>query len=146
MSELDCFFTKRDFAADPARSTLIRRNGWSFSMRANGSTDSGFATVWVAIALVVMLVFMAGALQLGSAVLARQRVENTADLAALAGAAEALSGRAAVCDKVVAVTRASDVELIGCEMQGLDVLVRVSVRAGPFGGVANGRARAGPVR
>jgi len=112
--------------------------------RLSRSDDDGFATVWVAFALVIMLVVLGAALHLGSAVLARQRAENAADLAALAGAARSLDGADAACARAAEVVRANKVQLIDCRMDGMDVLVRVSVQALVWGGLAQGRARAGP--
>lgn len=110
-----------------------------------GFRDGGFATVWVAFAVVLMIGVLGVALQIGSAVLGRQRAENAADLAALAGAALILEGPEEACRRVAELVVANGGRLDDCAADGLDVLVRVSVRAGPFGGRAEGRARAGPV-
>ena len=112
-----------------------------------GSADRGVATVYACLGIVVLLAITGLAAHLGAAVLARQRAETGADLAALAGAAKVLQGPDAVCASVVRVAVANGVDVDSCSVIGTDVLVTVTARAGkgPFAGTASGRARAGPV-
>ena len=109
--------------------------------------DRGVATVYACLGVVVLLVVTGLGVRLGAAVLARQRAEIGADLAALAGATKVLQGPDVVCAFVVRVAGANQVQVLDCSVQGPDVLVTVSATAGagPFSGTATGRARAGPV-
>jgi len=104
-------------------------------------------TVVAAVGSVLLLGLTALVVQLGAASLARQRAEVGADLAALAGAASVLRGPDLACARAVVVAQANGVRLDDCRLRGLDVLVVVTaaVSAGPLGGQASGRARAGPV-
>lgn len=108
--------------------------------------DGGVATVYACLGCVLLMIVTGLAVQLGAAVLARQRAETAADLSALAGAAEVLQGPDIACAASVAVASANDAALTSCSVSGPDVLVQVSVqlRAGPLTGSAAGRARAGP--
>lgn len=109
--------------------------------------DAGVATVYACLGIVVLLVVTGLGLHVGAAVLARQRAETGADLAALAGAAKVLQGPDIACAAVVRVAVPNHVVVHSCSVVGTDVLVVVSARAGsgPFAGSATGRARAGPV-
>ncbi len=104
-------------------------------------------TVVAAVGTVLLLGLTALIVHLGAATLARQRAEVGADLAALAGAATVLRGPDLACARAIAVATANGVTVEDCRLRGVDVLVVVTaeVRAGPFGGAASGRARAGPV-
>lgn len=85
------------------------------------------------------------AVQAGAVMLARQRAETGADLAALAGAAQLLRGAEVACAAADQVARANSVAMTGCRADGLDLLVEVvAAVGGAFGGAAVGRARAGP--
>jgi secretion/DNA translocation related TadE-like protein len=111
--------------------------------------DRGTATVFACVGVVVLLLVTGVGVHLGSAVLARQRAETGADLAALAGAAVLLRGVAAACAAATQVARANQVELRSCAADGLDLLVEVSAEVAGgrgVGGSAIGRARAGPVQ
>ncbi len=109
--------------------------------------DRGFATVYACVGVVLLLVLTGAAVHLGAAVLARQRAETGADLAALAGAARVLDRPDAVCARVGRVAAANGVEVRSCSVTGTDVLVIVQARVGVglLAGSATGRARAGPV-
>ncbi len=109
--------------------------------------DRGVATVYACLGCVLLLVVTGLGVQLTAGVLARQRAETVADLAALAGAGKVLRGPDIACQAAVAVASANDAALESCSVTGADVLVTVSVRlrAGPMTGSATGRARAGPV-
>lgn len=109
--------------------------------------DRGTATVLACVGAVVLLLVTGLAVHLGAAVLARQRAETGADLAALAGAAQLLRGIEVACATAIRVAQANVVAVTGCRADGLDLLIEVSaqVGGGAFGGTATGRARAGPV-
>jgi secretion/DNA translocation related TadE-like protein len=109
--------------------------------------DRGVATVYACLGVVVLLVLVGFAARLGAAVLARQRAEIGADLAALAGAARVLQGPDLACAAAVRVAVANAVAMESCLVRGTDVLVTVEAAAGtgPLAAVAAGRARAGPV-
>ena len=95
----------------------------------------------------LVLAVTALAIHLGAAVLARQRAEAAADLAALAGAALVMQGPDMVCSGVIRVAGANGATVDSCVVQGTDVLVSVvaRVQAGPISGMVSARARAGPV-
>ena len=115
---------------------------------AAGPRDRGTATVFACVGVAVLLLVTGLAVHLGSAVLARQRAETGADLAALAGAAQLLRGAEFACATAARVAQVNRVEVRSCSTDGLDLLVEVSAEVaggGAFGGSASGRARAGPV-
>jgi len=98
--------------------------------------------------MAVLALFMIG-LQLGSVVTARHRAEASADLAALASAAQALAGPEAACRSAAKVAERMSTTLTSCELQGWNATVRVSARPSGLAerfGVANATARAGPVQ
>ena len=114
--------------------------------------DGGLATVWAAVAVGMLMVALLVGLHVGSAVVARHRAESAADLAALAGAGDAVLGRTAACDRAGRIAAAAGAELSACALDGWDVLVEVRVpvplRLGPATGSssdATARARAGPL-
>jgi secretion/DNA translocation related TadE-like protein len=106
------------------------------------------ATVFVCLGVALVMAMTALAIHLGAAVLARQRAETAADLAALAGAARVLSGADLVCARATEVASANGVTVDSCVVRGIDVLISVvgQVDAGPLTGTVSARARAGPVR
>jgi secretion/DNA translocation related TadE-like protein len=111
-----------------------------------GRRDDGSATIYVlALAAVVWLAGFV-VLLLAHVAVARSRAATAADLAALAGAAHVVDGRA--CAVARSVVLAQDAELTSCVVDGSDVRVLVRVPLGPplsrFP-PAQGRARAGPV-
>lgn len=109
--------------------------------------DRGAATVVACAGAMILLIVTGLAVHVGTAILARQRAETGADLAALAGAAQLLRGAEFACATAGQVARSNGVEVTGCRSDGLDLLVEVTadVGGGSFGGSAVGRARAGPV-
>lgn len=108
--------------------------------------DEGAATVLACVGVMVLLLVTGVAVHVGAAMLARQRAETAADLAALAGAGQVVRGAETACAVAGIVARANAAELTGCRTDGLDLLVEVAVDVGgPLGGAAAGRARAGPV-
>ncbi len=92
------------------------------------------------------MIFVVG-VHLAAAVLARQRAENAADLAALAAAAVVFEGPDTACARGRQVAAANNARLVGCEVLDLDVRISVEVSAqiGPLGELARARARAGPI-
>ncbi|NYH44528.1 secretion/DNA translocation related TadE-like protein [Micromonospora jinlongensis] len=117
----------------------------------DGPSDAqrGGATVLLlAIGLVFVLFGMFGA-AIAAAGMAGQRAMVAADLGALAGAAQALDGDAVACASAADIVRRNAARLVGCHLDGPDVLVTVEVTFTPLPGltrVATSTARAGPVR
>ncbi|MET8319149.1 Rv3654c family TadE-like protein [Micromonospora sp. NPDC005189] len=112
-------------------------------------TERGGATVLLlAIGLVFVLFGTFGA-AIAAAGMAGQRAAVAADLGALAGAARALDGGAMACASAADIAGRNGGRLVGCRLDGLDVLVTVEVVFTPLPGltrVASSTARAGPVR
>lgn len=84
----------------------------------------------------------------GSAVIARHQAQAAADLAALAGAGRLAAGHDAACAQSSAIAARMHTVLTECEVDGLDVVVRVDARMAldSWGlGPARAAARAGPV-
>ena len=113
----------------------------------DGQSDQGSATLYGLIAIIlVTLVGMAGVL-LGYAVVGRHRAAAAADLAALAGAAQAVDGSVPACAVVREVATANGAAVSGCRLDGLIIDVVIEVRLPVLFGVpvvAHSRARAGP--
>ncbi len=111
--------------------------------------DAGSAGVWVLIVVAVVMSATLGVLAWAGAVVARQRAESAADLAALAAAREAGRGGDA-CSAARRVVDASRVRLTACWVAGaaeVTVTVETPVPALLDGlGLppARARARAGP--
>lgn len=109
-----------------------------------GRGDQGSATVVGAVAVLAMLSIVVVVVQLGAAAIARHRAGSAADLAALAGASVAVRGTGVACGRAAELVVAGGARLESCRVDGLDVLVTVSVGAGLLNRRANARARAGP--
>ncbi|WP_238424712.1 Rv3654c family TadE-like protein [Micromonospora parastrephiae] len=113
------------------------------------AAERGGATVLLlAIGLVLVLFGTFGA-AIAAAGMAGQRAAVAADLSALAGAARALDGEAVACTSAVDIAGRNGGRLVGCRLDGLDVLVTVEVAFTPLPGlsrVAASTARAGPLR
>ncbi|MEU7612348.1 Rv3654c family TadE-like protein [Micromonospora sp. NPDC049204] len=131
---------------------MVRRTHGPDSERLeHGPPDAqrGGATVLVlAIGLVFLLVGTFGA-AVAAAQLAGQRAAVAADLGALAGAARPLDGEAMACQFAGDTAGRNAGRMVGCRLDGLDVLVTVEVAFTPLPGlsrVATSTARAGPVR
>jgi len=112
---------------------------------------SGSATVLVVVLVgVLVMVALLGAAGAGVLV-AHRRASAAADLAALAAADALGPGRAGTraCSAAGRVSAANGAEMMSCEVQGDDVLVRVGIEARPITGwwslTVPARARAGPV-
>ncbi len=115
------------------------------SRRARG--DGGMATVLACVCALALIAATALALQFGATVVARHRAENAAEMGALAGAGEMLSGADVACSAAARMVAQNSAAVESCTVEGADVLVTASVdvRVGPLRGRATGRARAGPV-
>ncbi|ASW53248.1 helicase [Plantactinospora sp. KBS50] len=123
-------------------------NGRRRPLTAAGA-DRGSATLWllaVGLLLVAAGTFEAAA---GTARLAGRQAQVAADLGALAGAIRAVEGPGPACARAAEIASANGARLVGCQLAGLDLLirVRVTVRPVPWAGRAvQASARAGPVR
>ena len=109
----------------------------------------GGATVLLLAIGLVFVVFGTFGAAIVAAGMAGQRAAVAADLGALAGAARALDGDAAACASAADLAGRNGGRLVGCHLDGLDVLVTVEVAFTPLPGltrVAASSARAGPVR
>lgn len=109
--------------------------------------DRGAATILAGVLALALMAVTALALYVGTASVARHRVETAADLAALAGAGVVLDGRERACSAAGSVAELNGAVLTACDTSGADVqiIVEVTVRIGPLVRTASGRARAGPV-
>jgi secretion/DNA translocation related TadE-like protein len=102
--------------------------------------DRGSASLWLlGVGLAVVLLGVVAA-TVASAVVARHRAQAAADLGALAGASRAAQGEAVACARAAELVRANRARLVGCRLDGLDLVVTAEV------GLARATARAGPVR
>lgn len=98
-------------------------------------------------ALGVGLVFVAAGTIVavdGAHLIAREQARTAADLGALAGAALAIEGTAAACERAAAIAAANAATVTGCRLDGLDLTLSVQVVSGS--GAAEATAVAGPVR
>ncbi|THV41576.1 Rv3654c family TadE-like protein [Glycomyces buryatensis] len=116
--------------------------------RRAGCGEEGSATVLavgVVAALVVSTVAFAA---VGQATAARHRAQGAADAAALAGAAKVLFGDEEACAAAAAMVAANSAELESCEVNDLEVTIRVTEEANGIPrafGPARAVSRAGPV-
>lgn len=119
---------------------------------AGPASDRGSAGLWVVAFATVLLTVTIGVLSWSGALVARQRAQSAADLAALAAARHTARGSDA-CAAAVRVVRASGARLVRCAVDDtsavlgvVEVEVEVEVPAGSRLGVppARARARAGP--
>lgn len=112
-------------------------------------SDRGSATLWLlASGLLLLIAALAGA-AVGSARVARHQAQVAADLAALAGAARALDGPDAACSRATVIASANGAHITMCTLDGLDLLVSVTVPVARLPGparTAQASARAGPIR
>jgi secretion/DNA translocation related TadE-like protein len=116
-------------------------------VRAFGDDRGGATVLVLAIGLVTVLVAVASA-AVGAAIVARHRAQTAADLAALAGALDALDGVEVACARAGEIAASNGGHLTACDVDGLDVVVTVEARPtglAAMGGTARASARAGPV-
>src|SRR5262249_53805050 len=109
--------------------------------------DRGVATLWAVGAIAVLVSMAIFGLHLGQALIARHHTEAAADLVALAGAAQVLSGGAEPCAQARRITDRMRVQLASCQLHDQDVVVEVSARPPGWPGTlgsATAQARAGP--
>ncbi|SCE76450.1 Rv3654c family TadE-like protein [Micromonospora chokoriensis] len=116
-----------------------------------GSPDGqrGGATVLLLALGLVLVLFGTFGAAIVLAGMADQRAMVAADLGALAGAARALDGDMTACASAADIVARNAGRMVGCHLDGLDVLVTVEVAFTPLPGltrVATSTARAGPVR
>ena len=117
-------------------------------MTRTAGRDRGAATVVAAAAVGVLVLLLGLGLQLGAAVLARHRAESAADLAALAGAVDAVRGQDVACARARKVAASNGAVLESCEWHGWTLTARVTYPctcALTVSGITVGRARAGPM-
>ena len=116
--------------------------------RVDGGPDRGAASILLlAVGLVVVLAGLGGA-AIGTARVARHQAQNAADLAALAGATDAVFGEVVACARAADFAVANGARLTSCTVDGLEIVVRAEVTVRPLPGVlrqAGASARAGPV-
>jgi secretion/DNA translocation related TadE-like protein len=110
--------------------------------------DGGAATIFVmAIGLALVLMGVAGA-AVGAARVGRHRAQAAADLGALAGAARAVEGAGAACERARRFVAVNGGRSTSCEVSGLEIVVRAQVIVTPLPWLtrrAEAAARAGPV-
>jgi secretion/DNA translocation related TadE-like protein len=97
--------------------------------------------------MAVMLAATVGAVEVGSAVIARHHAQAAADMAALAAAGSMAAGASSACQKAAAVAVAMRTAVTGCRTETLDIVVTVEAQV-PWArwgvGPARAVARAGP--
>jgi secretion/DNA translocation related TadE-like protein len=118
-------------------------------MRPRSRRDEGFVTIAITGLALVLVAVAALVATLCAVAVARHRAAAAADLAALAAAGHAVEGLTRACHAARNVATAQGAVLSECWLDGLDVVVQVSVtppgRLGDLG-QARARARAGPQR
>ncbi|MED7928283.1 Rv3654c family TadE-like protein [Nonomuraea sp. LP-02] len=130
-----------------AQSTAPRRL-WIVTRRDDADAgERGSATLW-GVALMGLLMAVATAFAtVGTARVARHRVNDAADLSALAAARLALLDPQEACARAGALAADNGVEMTRCEISGevADVWTALSISLPVVGtGTVRGRARAGP--
>ncbi|WP_422740895.1 Rv3654c family TadE-like protein [Micromonospora sp. WMMD729] len=128
-----------------------RSRGPDLARNRDGRADpqrGGATVLLLALGLVFVLVGTFGA-AVAATGMAAQRAAVAADLGALAGAARVLDGDPTACASAADIVQYNAGRMVGCVVDGLDVLVTVEVTFTPIPGltrVAASTARAGPVR
>ena len=115
-----------------------------------GADERGSATIWGLTIIVGLAAALMLGLTVGAAVIQRHRAARAAELAAVAGAGQVFAGSAAACRRAGEIARWHGADLDGCDVNGANVAVQVSLVEGPQGWLghhvlapARGRARAG---
>ncbi|WP_433793079.1 Rv3654c family TadE-like protein [Actinoplanes sp. CA-252034] len=107
--------------------------------------DRGAASIFVlAVGLVligVALVVVAG----GAARVARHQAKGAADFGALAGGPHAIEGQDAACAVAARYVEANHARMVGCAVEGLEIVVHAEVRLTFYPASARAASRAGPV-
>ena len=107
--------------------------------------ERGAGTVMVLGLLVAFAIAIMGIMAIGDVVATRDRSQNVADVAALAGAEELRrGGAAAACTKAQEVALRNQRNVSGCEVVGEHVVVVIQAKAAMSGYSMEVRARAGP--
>ena len=117
------------------------------SREVHDDPDAGYATVWAASVMAVVLGLALAGVELGMAIGVRHRAEAAVDLAALAAAGHAGEGEMAACAQAARVVERMSAQLTACRVSGWEVRVELEVRevgVPGLGGAAHARARAGP--
>jgi secretion/DNA translocation related TadE-like protein len=109
------------------------------------AADQGVSTVFACLSVVLFMAVTVLGIRLGGAMLGRQQAEAAADLGALAGAAQILTGPGPACGIAAEVVTANRGTMTSCRADGLDLLIEVQMAAPAWGGTASAHARAGPV-
>ena len=110
--------------------------------------DRGAASIFVLAVGLLMVAAGVGAAAVGTARVDRHRVGVAADLGALAGAGRAVEGPEVACAEAGRFVVANGGRLIGCRVEGFDVVVTAEVVSRPLPGLSrpvSAAARAGPV-
>jgi secretion/DNA translocation related TadE-like protein len=98
--------------------------------------------------MAVLLAITVGGVYVGSAVIARHRVQAAADLAALTAAQHLAEGTGSACAQASELAHAMHATVTRCVAEDLDMVVTIETSV-PFGrlgvGSAYATARAGPV-
>lgn len=116
-------------------------------MSADLRPDDGYATVWVVMAMAIVVLVGAGCAAVGAVTVQRHRASAAADAAALAAAMASLAGQNAACHDASVIAAINGAALVSCQLDGSVAAVEVTIRLpGPLSefGAAVGRARAGP--
>ncbi|MEU4155631.1 Rv3654c family TadE-like protein [Actinoplanes sp. NPDC026670] len=107
--------------------------------------DRGAASilvVTVGLVLVgVALIMVAG----GTARVARHQAGVAADFGALAGGAHTIEGEAVACAVARRYVEANHARMLGCAVEGLEIVVRTEVPLRIYPASADAAARAGPI-
>jgi secretion/DNA translocation related TadE-like protein len=110
--------------------------------------DRGAASILLlAVGLALIAMGLAGA-SVGTARVGRHQAQSAADLAALAGAADAVHGQTAACGRAAELAEANGGQMTWCMVDGLEIVVWAEVEVRPMPGMvrhAEGGARAGPI-
>lgn len=134
-----------DLAPDPGEGHAADRDGGGAWGRGR---DRGAASIFVlALGLVLVAAGLAGA-AVGAARVGRHQARTAADLGALAGAARAVEGVEAACERAGRLAFANGARMVSCRLDGLELVVEVRVTVTPLPGLtryASAAARAGPV-
>lgn len=109
------------------------------------SHERGAGTVMVLGLLVALALAIMGIMAIGDVVATRDRSQNVADVAALAGAEELRrAGSAAACSTAEEVALRNHGAVRECEVAGEHVVVVIGAKAAMTGYSVESRARAGP--
>lgn len=107
--------------------------------------DRGAASVLV-LAVGLVLVGVAAIVVIGGAArVARHQARVAADFGALAGGGHTVEGQAAACAVALRYVEANHARMLGCTVDGLEIVVRAEVRLGIYPASAVAASRAGPV-